>query len=286
VGDTPEIRSALAAQARSVHAEVIRRMQADAALPAPDPNASPTAQIRAVRDRLRALLGAAPGVTVACTAPGPAEFGAALAAGPASLGGDSLAADALLLDAAGVRRGPARLADALLARAAADPAAAARADLVVAQLPHDPAAPWIGLPLNGNPPAGNRLSLLIHAPAQLDATATLHGLLIDEWTETIPSAQETTGLAFHYDAPSAEAPQVILLAVPPARQATWSLEVLEAILLETAALTRTRGVDAAALGPLGQLLPAHWLAQDTAGLTVSTDPRHAVTALWPTPPEP
>ena len=286
VGDTPEIRAALAAQARSVRGEVTRRMQAGAALPAPDPTASPAAQIRAARDRLRALLGAAPGVTVACAAPDPAELGAALAAGPASLGGDPLAADALLLDAAGVRRGPARLADALLARAAADPAAAARADLVVAQLPHDPAAPWVGLPLNGTPPVANRLSLLIHAAAGLDATAMLRGLVIDEWTETIPSAQETTGLAFHYDAPSAEAPQVILLAVPPARQATWSIDTLEAILLETAELTRMRGVDAAALGPLGQLLPAHWLAQDTAGLTVSTDPRHAVTALWPTPPAP
>ena len=47
-----------------------------------------------------------------------------------------------------------------------------------------------------------------------------------------------------------------------------------------------RGVDAAALGALGQLLPALWLAQDTAGLTISTDPRHAVTALWPAPPGP
>jgi hypothetical protein len=123
--------------------------------------------------------------------------------------------------------------------------------------------------------------LLIHAPSKLDVTTTLHGMVIDEWAETIPSAQETTGLAFHYDAPSAEAPQAILLAVPPAQQATWTLDGLEAILLETAALTRLRGVDTDGLGALGQLLPAAWLAQDTANLTVSTDPRHAVRALWP-----
>jgi hypothetical protein len=115
---------------------------------------------------------------------------------------------------------------------------------------------------------------------------TLRGLVIDEWTETIPSATETTGLAFHYDAPSAEAPQVILLAVPPAQQATWSLNGLEAILLETADLTAMRGVDTDALGALGQLLPAGWLATDTQGQTVSTDPRHAVTGLWPAPPQP
>jgi len=286
VGDTFEIQSALAAQAISVRKEVTRRLAAAAELPAANPLASETAQVRAARERLRVLFGAAPPFTVGCQAADPTELAAALADGPTSLGDDPLAADALLLDAAAVRRGPARLADALLARAAADPDAAASADLIVAQLPHDQGAHWIGLPLNGAAPKANRLSLLIHAPEALDANSTLRGLVVDEWTETIPNPQETTGLTFHYDAPAAEAPQAILLAVPQAPQTTWSLGALETILLETTVLTRMRGVDAAALGDLGQLLPAWWPAQDTAGLTVSSDPRHAVTALWPAPPGP
>ena len=38
---------------------------------------------------------------------------------------------------------------------------------------------------------------------------------VDTWTEQIPVAVETAGLAFHYDAPSNRAPQVAMLAVPP-----------------------------------------------------------------------
>ena len=40
----------------------------------------------------------------------------------------------------------------------------------------------------------------------------LAGLLIDEWVEIVPSAQETTAITFQYDAPDAFAPQAILLA--------------------------------------------------------------------------
>ena len=38
------------------------------------------------------------------------------------------------------------------------------------------------------------------------------GLLLDEWTELVPSARETTGIAFHFDRPNAVAPQAMLLA--------------------------------------------------------------------------
>jgi hypothetical protein len=223
---------------------------------------------------------------VAAGAPDAIELDAALSSSAAVQGGDPLAADTLLLDAAAIRKGSARLADVLLQRAAFDSAAAGGADLEVAQLPHDAAGRWVGLPMNGTPPAANRLSLLVHAPAAVDATTTLRGLVADEWVETIPSATETTGVAFQYDAPSAEAPQSILLAVPAAEQKTWSLHALEAILQETCDLVALRGVDLDALGAAGQLLPAAWLARDTAGLTVSTDPAHAVRALWPSPPPP
>ena len=50
---------------------------------------------------------------------------------------------------------------------------------------------------------------------KLDLTQPLAGLLVDEWVEIVPSAQETTAIAFQYDPPDAFAPQAILLAVPP-----------------------------------------------------------------------
>ena len=40
------------------------------------------------------------------------------------------------------------------------------------------------------------------------------GLLLDEWTETIPEKEETSGIAFHYDQPNAKAPQAMLLVTP------------------------------------------------------------------------
>ena len=57
-------------------------------------------------------------------------------------------------------------------------------------------------------PAGRR-------PADVDLAAPLAGLLVDEWTEVVPSRTETAGLAFRYDPPDAMAPQAMLLAVPP-----------------------------------------------------------------------
>jgi hypothetical protein len=288
VGDDSAIRAALRTQAISARKETQRRLAAHDAVKAAESGATTAdAQLRLARDRLRALFGAEPPFTLAASAPDPTELGAALSASTTVQGGDELAADGLLLDVAAVRSGTGRLADALLQRAALNPAGAGGADLQVAQLPHDPAVQWIGLPLNGNSPAPNRLSLLVHAPAAIDATAALHGLVADEWVETIPSASETTGVAFNYSAPSAEAPQSILLVLPAAQQTTWSLAAIEAIVLETCDLVALRGVDVDALSTTaGQLLPAAWLARDTESLTVSTDPAHAVRALWPAPPPP
>jgi hypothetical protein len=39
----------------------------------------------------------------------------------------------------------------------------------------------------------------------------LAGLLVDGWTEVVPSRSETTGIAFQYDWPDSAAPQAILL---------------------------------------------------------------------------
>ena len=288
LGQDKAVVLALAAQASSVRAEVRRRLDDYAAATAAGSGlAEPEARLRAAGERLRALFGAAPLALPAFGAPDAAELAAALAAGTTIQDGDPLAADALLVDAAAVREGAARLADTLLVRAAFDPVGSLANDLTVAQLPHDPAGRWVGLELQDDAMAANRLSLLVHAAAKLDAAQPLRGVVVDEWTETVPSTEETTGVTFHYDAPAAEAPQAIVLAVPAAAQSTWTLDALEAILLETADRAVLRGVDLDALGDAGHLLPAAWLAYDPIDrTTVSTDLRHAVSGLWPPVPAP
>ena len=73
------------------------------------------------------------------------------------------------------------------------------------------------------------------------------------------------------DDPGAEAPQAVLVAVPPRREGNWDLETLLAILNETLDMARIRAVDSDVLGPLAQVLPAIVLATNTANDTVSTD---------------
>lgn len=84
----------------------------------------------------------------------------------------------------------------------------------------------------------------------------LTALRVDGWVERIPIATTTTGVAFHYDDAGAEAPQAILVAVPPdPKRATWSLEHLQRTLTDTLELARARGVTPDELAGLGQLVP-------------------------------
>ena len=85
----------------------------------------------------------------------------------------------------------------------------------------------------------------------------LAGLIVDEWNEVIPSDEETTSVSFHYDRPTAQAPQSVLLAVPPVVEAgeEWTDEMLTNIVLDTMELARLRGVDSALLGEWLQLVP-------------------------------
>jgi len=96
-------------------------------------------------------------------------------------------------------------------------------------------------------------------PAQPNA-----GLVVDAWDEIIPGPVETTGLAFHYDAPGARAPQAVLLAVPPDRtERTWSFEALVETVLEAAGLFRLRAVGLKQMRILtGGMLPAVYLPQN------------------------
>jgi hypothetical protein len=69
-------------------------------------------------------------------------------------------------------------------------------------------------------------------------------LLLDQWQEGIPNPDESevTGLALQFDSPQSEAPNAILIAVPPYLGSSdfWSSELLANTLLETIELMQIR----------------------------------------------
>ena len=69
-------------------------------------------------------------------------------------------------------------------------------------------------------------------------------LLVDQWQEGIPNPEgtELTGIALRYDAPQTEAPNAVLIAVPPYQSSNdfWSTDLLAHTLLETIELMQIR----------------------------------------------
>ena len=114
--------------------------------------------------------------------------------------------------------------------------------LQVAQLPRVSNDRWVALEAPGTTPS-SRLSLVAFAPTPVAAGAQLAGLLVDEWIDVWPSADQVTGVSFQYSDPIARAPQAILLAVRPDDFPEWTLESVEGSVLEALQLAKLRTVD-------------------------------------------
>ena len=168
-----------------------------------------------------------------------------------------------------VRENVARLDDALQYAEAVG--AGDRLTLQVAQLPFEAGALWIGLPRR--PDRSGRLSLIAHSPEPLDLDKAIAGLMVDEWVEVVPAAEETTGVVFQYDQPDSHPPQAILIAVPPMpeQQNHWNQSFLLQTLREALSLVRIRAVTPELLDDVAQYLPATYFALNTAGDTITTD---------------
>jgi hypothetical protein len=171
--------------------------------------------------------------------------------------GDPLAPTRWLQRTSRVRAGAARLSTALLYAEALAGRALGRFD--VAQLPFETGARWLALDLAGKP-AASRLSLVAFSTQPPATGAGIAGLMIDDWAEVLPAPQQVTGLSFHYDDPTARAPQAILLAVRPDDFPEWTFEAIEGSILEALDLAKLRAVDPDALGALGHYLPALYFA--------------------------
>jgi hypothetical protein len=142
------------------------------------------------------------------------------------------------------------------------------------QLPYMPDDRWLALDLPPDPNLQTaRLLYTAHFAAPFSAAGPHCGLLLDELSETIPADTLTTGLAFHHDRPSSEAPQAMLLVTPTEFRGAWTWDDLVDALHETLDLARLRAVepvhvDASDYAPL---LPATVMAVTTRQLSISAN---------------
>lgn len=116
-------------------------------------------------------------------------------------------------------------------------------DLTPFQLPYRDADTWLALAFpETRTPSGDNLLYTAFA-AGFDASSRQVGILVDEWTETIPSPQETTALTFHYDRPNCEPPQSLLLVTPSSTTGRWAFQEVVTALHEGLALARVRALE-------------------------------------------
>jgi hypothetical protein len=186
------------------------------------------------------------------------EVAASLAQRDSMTGGDPFAAHGWLARIALVRPAVNRLARVL---SAAEVGGATTGDLSLVQLPFAPGDRWLALPVT-DPPSSAEVAMVAMWDGNADPSKPMAGLFIDAWSEIIPSATETTGVSFHYDAPGARAPHTILLAVPPdPAMTTWSFDALLDTVLEAHDLGRIRAVGPKELTNVGVMLPCIYLPQ-------------------------
>ncbi len=143
--------------------------------------------------------------------------------------------------------------------------------LVPVQLPYRAGDAWLAMEY---PPdqdlTGEHLLYTAAYPAAFDPAGAVSGLLVDEWTEVLPANEATVGLAFHYDQPSSEAPQSLLLVTPASVGRTWVWEDLRDAVPDTMRLARQRAVEPVHLdtGAAARFLPATITAVTMRGISI------------------
>ena len=128
------------------------------------------------------------------------------------------------------------------------------------QLPVDRSGHWVAEAI----PEQNTVHVVLASTRGGSITPRVTGLVVDEWVEPVSLTEVDGGLAFHFDTPGAEAPQAVLLALPPEGVPAWSATNVAATVRTTFAMVRRRAVGPAELAgtqdddgaPLGHYLPA------------------------------
>ncbi len=155
-----------------------------------------------------------------------------------------------------------------------------------AQFPYDAAEPWLAMELPAAYDLTKATDHLLYTASYPGGAfdknaASFGGLLVDEWTEVIPSTRETAALAFNYDRPSHEPPQAMLLVTPATLAPSWNWGDLALAIPETFELAKKRAVEPrdVAATPLARLLPATLMAFTTHAISISSELRPATVAV-------
>lgn len=163
------------------------------------------------------------------------------------------------------------------------------------QLPYRTNDSWLAIEFpDGTTVDHDTLSFILHSPQGFDPAGEQCGLLVDDWTESVPNKEEVTGIAFNYNQPNSVPPQAILLCVTPQETGSWKWVDLADSVLDTFRRAKLRAVEPDlidAQGGITTLFPAiisefstgksnisldytlniHYVAQAVAAMTTTTD---------------
>lgn len=158
-------------------------------------------------------------------------------------------------------------------------------ELTPLQLPHRPGDSWLALQFPEDDVLDRDVLLYTaHYAQPFDRTRPQCGLLLDEWAEVVPAtevletngtkervASHQAGLTFHFDRPSCEPPQTMLLVTPATWDGRWQWADLVGALEDTLDLAKKRTVeplhvDGSAYAPF---LPATVAAVTLRGISIS-----------------
>jgi hypothetical protein len=233
-------------------AELARRL----ALPAPAPGASADDLSAALKGLLGAGQPALPHLLI--DAETAAAAGPGLAAGDGFLAADAELAADWLQDVAGVRAATGHLAAALHGCEALTAGAGLAGGWRIVEASGDSDAWTATLGAAELASRGPVATVVLWAEGNVDLAAgsRLCGLLIDEWVEVVPQRVASTSVAYQAEAPSARAPQAILLGVAPDVVAGWDVDTVVDLVREAVELAGLRTVDAETGAWFGRMLPA------------------------------
>jgi len=164
-------------------------------------------------------------------------------------------------------------------------------ELLPIQLPYRANDSWIAVEFPSTQDDGtpftimhDTLSIIVHGESTSFSAGSQAGILLDEWTETIPVKEEITGISFNYNQPNATPPQALLLAVPAIEKGNWDWDELVGILNDTLLRAKLRAVEPSLLDKIdkpetGVLLPALLANFSQYDLDLALDYRINVSAL-------
>ena len=163
----------------------------------------------------------------------------------------------------------------------------AELDMVALQFPYMPDDRWLAMKFRDETDPdekdedGNfkfkinndKLLYSAHFVKPFDKSKPQCGVVIDEWTEVIPSDKETTGIAFHYDQPNSEPPQTMLLVTPPAIEGNWKWGDIIDAMDETLDMAKKRAIEPAQIENTNyaHFLPATLMAVTMHPITIAVN---------------